>query len=130
MGHHRGGRMSYLVVAPLVLVRDQQGATHHRYAGTIVEWIAPDQEKHLLDNGFVVKVDADVAVEGVVPFEPADGVVEDSEDDAFTADGKPKRVAPKDIWVKYASSPDRGDKQISEADADAMTKQDLVDLFG
>ncbi len=48
--------MTYQVVAPLVIAKDQDGRPHHVYAGGIIQWLSLEQKKHFLDTGLVVKI--------------------------------------------------------------------------
>lgn len=93
--------MSYKVTAPLVLAKDKQGHTHHRYEGAVIDWLSDEQEKHLLSEGMVEKADG-----------PSD-------------DGCPAKTAPKADWVDYAVS-----QGFDQDEVEAMTKQELVDQFG
>jgi hypothetical protein len=47
----------YLVTCHLALVKDSQGLTHHAYQGAVLEWLSPEQEKHLLGLGLIEKID-------------------------------------------------------------------------
>lgn len=103
--------MSYKVVAPLVLAKDREGKTHHRYTDEVIEWLPPDQAAHFVDTGLVVKVGA----QSPVP-------------DASGGDGapeKPKQVAPKADWVDYAVS-----EGLDRDEAEAMTKAELIEQYG
>jgi hypothetical protein len=50
--------MSYIVTAPLVLVRDGNGRHAHAYQGTVIEHLVPEQATRLLDLGFVEEIAA------------------------------------------------------------------------
>lgn len=50
--------MTYQVVAPLVLAKDQSGHTHHIYRGGLVPWLSKEQAEHFLGENLVVKVGA------------------------------------------------------------------------
>lgn len=91
--------MSYLVTAPLVLAKDQEGHTHHRYQDAVIDWLSDEQASHLLAEGMVEKVDG--------------------------GDGPPAKTAPKPEWVAFAVS-----KGADEAEANALNKPDLIDLYG
>lgn len=100
--------MGYLTVAPLVLVRvpgagDDYRVDYH-YGGSPIPWLSDEQREHLLSKGMVVEVDGDAT--------PDHG---DS--------GRPKNVATKDAWVEYRVS-----QGVDRAEAEALTKQELVDL--
>lgn len=108
--------MSFKVIAPLVLAKDHEGKTHHVYAGGVIEWLSPEQAAHFLDSELVVKVGG---------AQPA----ADPGDDPEPVD-KPKQAAPKASWVEYAVNGAPEDERISEDEAEAMTKAELVERFG
>ncbi|MDV6979651.1 hypothetical protein [Mycobacterium intracellulare] len=101
--------MSYKVVAPLVLAKDREGKTHHRYAEEVIEWLPPDQAAHFLDTGLVVKV----------------GGAAESANGGDGGPDKPKQVAPKADWVDFAVA-----NGLTEDEAEAMTKAELIEQFG
>ncbi|MGB3484017.1 MAG: hypothetical protein WBB07_17600 [Mycobacterium sp.] len=70
--------MSYQVVAPLVIAKDQGGRPHHVYEGGVVQWLSDEQASHFLNTGLVVKFGADAA---------------DVDDEAAAAGGKPAEDA-------------------------------------
>jgi hypothetical protein len=96
--------MSYRVTAPCVIAKDQGGHSHHFYEGAGIPWLSDVQAKHLLDENMVAVVDG--------ASEPTD-------------DGPPPKAAPKDAWVDFAVS-----KGGDRAEADALTKQELIELYG
>lgn len=110
--------MSYQVTAPLVLVKDREGKTHHVYEKGVIEWLSPEQESHLLGLGMVVKV-------GGAPAAGSD----DSAAGDEVAD-KPKQASTKAAWVEYAVSGAPEGQRISEAEAESLTKAELVERFG
>lgn len=71
--------MSYVVDAPLVLARDQEGKVHHCYKGAVIPWLPADLAAHLLELGMVRKVSAS---------EPA----EEPKGESDEASGQPLRV--------------------------------------
>jgi hypothetical protein len=99
--------MSYQVIAPCVLAKDQNGLIQHKYEGQLIPWLSDEQAKHFLDGEepLVVKVGG-----------PA---VDDEPDD-----GKPKKTAPKADWVEYAVA-DGYDRD----EVEAMNKADIQALF-
>lgn len=113
--------MSYQVVAPLVIAKDQDGRLHHVYEGGVISWLSPEQEAHFVDSGLVVKVGG---------AQPAAGPDDDEVSDADEALDKPKQAAPKASWVEYAVNGAPEDERISEDEAEAMTKAELVERFG
>ncbi len=95
--------MAYHVTAPLVLAKDQDGKTHHRYQDAVIDWLSDEQAQHLLAEGMVEKV------AGRKP----------------KAELPPKQVAAKGEWVDYAVS-----KGADRDEAEALTKQELQELYG
>ncbi|MDV7194612.1 hypothetical protein [Mycolicibacterium fortuitum] len=104
--------MSYIVDAPLVLARDQEGKVHHCYQGAVIPWLPADLAAHLLELGMVRKVSAS---------EPA----EEPKGESDEASGQPLRAAPKADWVDFAVS-----KGADRDEAEALNKQELIDLYG
>lgn len=96
--------MSYKVVAPLVLAKDEEGHVHHVYEGGVISWLSDEQAEHFLEAGLVE--------------ETSSGSV-DSNDD-----GPPAKSAPKDEWVDYAVA-DGYDRD----EVEAMTKAEIQALF-
>ena len=120
--------MSYRVVAPLVLARDQEGRTQHRYEGAVITWLPEDQKRLFLDSGFVVEVG-----------QPADDADQgDPIDDAGVADGdstsgteRPASVATKDVLIDWLLEHDTlpdGDKH-SRSALQRLNKDELWDLI-
>ncbi|MGV7585235.1 hypothetical protein PJN38_24235 [Mycobacterium kansasii] len=106
--------MSYRVIAPLVLAKDSEGKTHHRYEGEIIQWLSPAQASHFLGLGLV-----EARNEALTPVGDPVG------------DGdKPKQVAPKAAWIEYAVSRAPQDQRLTADEAEAMTKAELVERFG
>jgi len=92
--------MTYTVLAPLVLVRDEAGKTHHHYAGAVIDWIEPSHAAYLVAEGFV-------------SGGPAGG--------GDPVPGRPAHVAPKADWVAFAVS-----QGLDRAEAEGMSKQALI----
>lgn len=104
--------MGYLVTAPLVIAKDQAGRLQHAYQGSWIPWLSSKQKEHFLRHNLIEEIaDQEAADAGVVPL---DSLVE-----------KPKKTAPKDEWVKFGVS-----KGNSEAELNALTKDELVELLG
>lgn len=95
--------MSYRVTVACVIAKDQGGHSHHHYEGAVVPWLSDVQAQHLLDGNMVVEVD--------------DGSVSEG--------GPPAKTALKEDWVAFAVS-----KGADEAEANALNKPDLIDLYG
>lgn len=104
--------MSYLVISPCVIAKDQEGKVHHRYEGDVISWLSDDQAQHFISSGLVEKTDKGVG---------GGEVVDESADDA----GKPKHVAPKAEWVDYAVT-----QGADRDEAEDMTKAELIELYG
>ena len=47
--------MTFTVVAPCVIAKDQEGRQHHSYQGDKISWLSPEQAKYFLDENLVVK---------------------------------------------------------------------------
>lgn len=103
--------MSYKVIAPLVLAKDPEGKTHHRYEGEVIQWLSPEQAQHFLGLDLVVEVGK--APAAVAEPAPAGG---------GDAPEKPKRTAPKAAWAEFAG--------LSEEETEAMTKAEIIEQFG
>ncbi|BCP29603.1 hypothetical protein JF780_05775 [Mycobacterium intracellulare] len=101
----------YQVVAPLVVAKDQTGKLHHCYRGAWIPWLDDVQKAHFLRHGLVKQLESPDAA---APIEPLDSLVE-----------KPKKVAPKEDWVRFGVS-----KGNNQAELEALTKDELVDLLG
>jgi hypothetical protein len=94
--------MSYKVVVPCVIAQDREGHSHHYYDAAIIGWLSDSQAAHFLAEGLVEKVS---------------GTASD--------DGPPAKTAPKADWVTFAVS-----KGADADEAEALTKQELVELYG
>jgi hypothetical protein len=108
--------MSYRVTAPLVLARDKERKVHERYQDAGIDWLDEDQKRHFLESGLVEKVGSPAPAEPEGVGDPGAGPV---------GDEAPLRAAPKSDWVAYAVS-----KGADEAEANALNKPDLIDLYG
>ena len=125
MEDHRGRSLimaSYRVVAPLVLVRDERGRTHHAYEGSVVEVVDADHAAYLVAEGMlrpesgqptVVAADDEVGGDGGV--EAAGG------DPAGGLPSRPPHVAAKARWVDYAVT-----QGFDRVEAEGMSKQALI----
>lgn len=86
--------MTYRVVAPLVLVVDQVGQTHHVYAGGVIDWMSDRQRKRFVGEGLVVQTSAPA---------PAPAVAGEDGTKPHAAATKAELIA----WlVEYADKPD------------------------
>ena len=102
--------MSYLVTAPCVIAKDQEGKNQHRYEGDVIAWLSDEQAEHFLDAGLVEKTDAGVG--GSDPVEP------EGDDD-----GRPAKSASKAEWVEFAVASGYDRTEVEE-----MTKGDIQAL--
>lgn len=111
--------MHYRVVAPLVLVRDEQGRTHHCYEGAVVD-IDADHADYLLAEGMI---EAETTSPVLVPVDVAKDVdVEvNSGDPAVDLPSRPPHVAAKARWIDYAVS-----IGFDRDEAESMTKERLI----
>lgn len=106
------------VLAPVVLVRDEQGRTHHRYNGAVVDVVDADHAAYLLSEGMVAVVEHPQR-ELSADDGAAAGLVTDDGDQMV---GRPPHVAAKARWVDYAVDT----LGVDRADAEAMTKMALI----
>lgn len=107
--------MSYVVDAPLVLARDQEGKVHHCYQGAVIPWLPEDLASHLLDLGMVHEVGGRAQA----------AEAEEADPEEPESDSKPKHVAPKAEWVDYAVT-----QGADRDEAEDMTKAELIELYG
>lgn len=108
--------MSYRVLAPLVLVRDEAGRTHHMYEGAVVDFIDADHATYLCDNGMLAGDTPSVGADdgGKVVAEVNDG-------DPGVDLPRPPHVAAKARWVDFAV-----DQGFAREEAESMTKEKLI----
>lgn len=106
--------MSFQVVAPLVLARDQGGHTHHIYRNDVIPWLSDAQREHFLAEGLVVEVD-DAA------DEPADG------DDADEVPDTSWRRDEIDAWAAALDPPLDTAFAANKADALALIDEHLAE---
>lgn len=100
--------MTFIATAPLVLVKNQSGQVDYAYQGDVIPWLSGEQKKRFLDEGFVKELGEGAGDPGADP-----------------SDGPPAKVAAKAEWVAFAVS-----QGANEAEAEALTKQELVELYG
>lgn len=110
--------MSYQVIAPLVLAKDPEGKTHHRYEGEIIQWLSPEQARHFVDLGLVSEIGHTAALGAVEVSSPTGDDYE-----------KPKQVAPKAAWIEYAVFGAPGGQRLTRDEAEVLTKAELVERF-
>jgi hypothetical protein len=110
--------MSFLVVAPLALAKDQEGAVHYHYEGAVISWLDDETAEHLIGNGIVEEIDdpAPVVVDDEGPADPAG-------DDGGDEIKRPAKTAPKPAWVDYVVS-----KGVDRAEAEKLEKAELIAL--
>lgn len=120
--------VTYKVLAPCVILRNEEGVRREAYQGAEVEGLLPEQVDHLLGLGFIAKVGTqDAAIVPGTEFLVPESI-HAPEFDAATAHEVPEppaKVAPKADWVAYAVV--RG---ADEAEAESLTKPELIELYG
>lgn len=105
---------AYRVSAPLVLVRDEEGRTHHCYEGSVVDVVDAAHAHYLLGSGMVRSVEApDHVVDARTNVSDPDGAA------------RPPHVAAKALWIDYAVM-----QGFDRAEAESMTKDQLVTTLG
>jgi hypothetical protein len=104
---------AYRVSAPLVLVRDEEGRTHHCYEGSVVDVVDSGHAYYLLKSGMVSDVNAPE------PSHAVDTHTTVSDPDQRVA--RPPHVAAKAVWVDYAVV-----QGFDRVEAESMTKEQLV----
>jgi hypothetical protein len=103
---------AYRVSAPLVLVRDEEGRTHHCYEGSVVDVVDAAHAHYLLGSGMVRSVEAP---------EPHAVDARTAVSDPDERAARPPHVAAKALWVDYAVL-----QGFDRAEAESMTKEQLV----
>ncbi|WP_378735514.1 hypothetical protein [Nocardia brasiliensis] len=113
------------VVAPLVVAAGPNGLLRYHYEGAVIEDLSAADIDRLLDDGMIelcalVDDEGDDGIE-VLPVVASSGgtVTVPAEVE------RPKQAAPKEAWVAFAVA--RG---IDEAEAEALTKTELIGLVG
>jgi cytochrome c oxidase cbb3-type subunit 2 len=75
--------IGYRVLAPLVLAKDEKGLVHHKYEGSVINWLSEDQASQWVSGGLVqpIEVSAPAAVlNTTTAAEPShDGAVGDDD---------------------------------------------------
>lgn len=119
--------MSYKVTAPLVLARDQGGKVRYHYYDSVIPWLSDEHAAHLLDLELVAEVPESEVVDPEVVVSDAELAAGDPNTDPGPVVGEmPNRVAPKSDWVAYAVIA----HDVSEEEADGLTKAELIERFG
>jgi hypothetical protein len=108
------------VIAPLVLVRDEQGRIHHCYENAVIDAIDADHADYLLAQGMVVAVD-DTRQPPVAADRGEPDQVEVGGGDPAVDRPRPPHVAAKERWIDYAVT-----QGFSADEASAMTKAQLI----
>lgn len=98
--------MTYLVVAPLVIARDQAGHSHHVYEGGVIQWLSDEQAKHFLDEGLVRELD------------------DADPDDARVLAGRPSKTATKPVLIDWLAG-----KGFDRDELEDQTKDQLWELI-
>lgn len=112
--------MSYVAVAPLVLVPDVDGAVRYVYQGQPLPHVNQADAERLLADGAIARVD--VAPEPAPEDDPSgDDESGDDEPGDNATDERPANTAPKPAWIAYAIS-----NGFDPAQAEEMNKADLI----
>lgn len=96
--------MSYQVVAPLVIAKDQDGRPHHVYQNGVIQWLSDEQAEHFLSTGLVVEFGS-------------------AEVDADAEDDRPAKSAAKAEWVEFAVA-----KGYNRDEVEALSKAEIQAL--
>ena len=116
--------MSYLVTAPCVVARDQDGRLHHVYEGGVIQWLSPEQAKHFLDSELVEETG-----KGVGGSDPAADEPEADEEEAGPSRPASNASKPDLIeWVVANLAKDDGSDYTAE-ELDELTKAKLWELI-
>lgn len=99
--------MSYKVLVPCVIARDQGGHSHHYYEGAVIPWLDKDQASRWLDEEQVAKLAAG----------PRDEPAAEPADDG----GKPGADAHKPELVEWVYA------NVAKEDGSDYTKTELRD---
>lgn len=111
--------MSYKVISPVVAIApssksdelgDSNNGPRYFYEGAVIPAGFNDERcKELAEDGMLEQI---------------------SSTDSSDEEGKaPAKSAAKGDWVAYATDEARGDDQLSEEDANALTKDELVERY-
>lgn len=117
--------MGYIVTAPMALIdcEDDTVATVYR-GGAVPDNVTDAHLAHLKEFGLVAE---GKVTGGLAPTRRGDGsepATAESESESAAEDEPPAKAAPKADWVAYAV-----DHGMSQGDAEALTKDDLVERF-
>lgn len=109
------------VLAPLVLVRDEEGRTHHCYEGAVVD-IDADHAEYLLASGMVEAEGTPSPVPvGLVDARSDGGEEVETSDPGIDLPPRPPHVAAKARWIDYAVA-----TGMDRVEAESMTKERLI----
>jgi hypothetical protein len=103
--------MAYKVTSALVCAPDREGKVRYHYQNAVIPWLDEDRAAYLLRIKMVEEVSDDE-------------VLGDEDDEHFTAEGRPKKVAPVGVWRDFRVS----QGVVTADEAAELTKQELVDL--
>jgi hypothetical protein len=116
------------VAAPLVIAANTAGLLRYHYAGAVIADIDAAECERLLASGMLVETADPAPAELAEPGadQPGPGDTGGNQGTGDQGDGgdapeRPKQAAPKEAWVAYAKA--RG---MTEAEAEAMTKPELI----
>ncbi len=112
--------MTYRVVAPLVIAKDQERRPHHVYEGGIIQWLSDEQAEHFLSTGLVEKVGGSVSDES-----------DELEESVIDTGGKPDAEAQKAELIEWvlANVVKDDETEYSEAELKRLNKDELWALI-
>lgn len=112
---------SLRVIAPLVLVRDEQGRIHHCYENTVIDVADADHAAYLIEQGMVVHADGTRTINPAPQPNWAPEAAEVNGGDPVVDRPRPPHVAAKERWIDYAVL-----QGFDAAEAASMTKAQLI----
>lgn len=106
--------MSYLAVAPCVLVKAQSGGVDYHYESVNphIPWLSDEQAERYLAEGLVVHAG-----------DPGSATVEGAGDPGVSA--KPAKTAAVEKWLDYGVTQGHNREELA-----TLTKPELVELLG
>jgi hypothetical protein len=108
--------VSFLVTAPCVIAKDQEGKNHHRYEGDVIAWLSDEQAEHFVSSGLVERTDKGVG--------GSDSVEAEANGDKPPANAKKADLV---AWLTANAVKEDG-SDYTEAELDAMKVPELREL--
>lgn len=115
--------VAYKVLAPCVILANDEGVRREAYQGAVVDGLSPERVDHLLGLGFIAKVGTEDAT--IVPGTEFLDAAQIEADAPPVELETPPKAARHDLWVDYAVS-----KGADRTEAESLTKSELVELYG